>query len=75
LTTGARFILHHHRRAEFVFELVGQGAGHGIGAAARWKTDQQFDGLDALGGSQAATQSQSQNSKVTTGRKHGGTPF
>ena len=43
LATGTCLVLHHHRHAELVFELVGQGAGNGVGSAAGGETYHQLD--------------------------------
>ena len=48
LAAGAGAVLHDHRRAELVLQLLGQDARDGIGAAARREADQDADRLRRL---------------------------
>ena len=55
LAASAGAVVHHHRGAQLVLELLAQGAGDGVGAGTGGKAHQQLDGGVAgrLGSGQA----------------------
>ena len=56
LPAGTGLVVHQHRRAQHVFEFLGQCAGNGIGAATGRKADHQLDGAGLGLGRRCKTQ-------------------